>query len=142
MRSNSRQRQRIVNQCEKVLRLAAELSDREERFGSALRELRRLMSSAGAPRDVLEPSTLSAFATKLRPPPAGELTSRILAFLAMNAGESFRTQAVAEALNVPHRTKAVYMNLFRLSNRGQIRRTEGGFAALAERSPQAAARLG
>jgi len=125
----SEQNKRIVILCKEMDQLAREIAERERRFAVAAQEFRRL-SEAAVRRT--HHAALSAAAAPRRGERKGDLTSRILQFLMVHIGQSFRTADVALALGLSHRKKAIYMNLFRLSRRGQIRRTAHGFSALTE----------
>jgi hypothetical protein len=133
----STDRNRIVVLCRQIEDLTREIAEKEEQFTAAVQELHRLTQTLslgeydGPDRSQLTRFTVASAAHK-EANRKGDLTTRILTFLDTNGGQSFRTPAIAEALDVPHRTKAVYMNLFRLSRRGRIRKTAEGFAALAE----------
>jgi hypothetical protein len=139
-RSMKTRRKQIVALCRQIQSHARIMAKSEERFESALLEIHRLTHGASAHEHNGHGHSSRARwsdALEIHKPEArkGELTSRILAFLATNGSRSFRTPDIAEALDVPRQKRSVYMNLFRLSKRGQIRKTVDGFTAFGAQKP-------
>jgi hypothetical protein len=126
---------RIVSLCKEIETLVQEVTAGEARLARVIAELHEVTRAAPTRHRGLEVVGASPHLLTLEilRPYKGELTERILSFLSANAGTTFRTPAIARALGVLHRQKAVYMNLVRLSQKGRILKVDSGFTALGGR---------
>ncbi len=135
MHSIGKRHRRIVSLCKEIETLVQEVTDGEARLAMVIAELHEVTRAAPTRHRGLEvvEAIPHPFTLDLLRPYKGELTERILKFLSANAGMTFRTPAIARALGVLHRQKAVYMNLVRLSQKGRILKVDSGFTALGAR---------
>jgi hypothetical protein len=130
--------QRIAALSKQIQSLAKEIALREQRLALAVSEFHRLTEPligralGAAPHEVTSSAPLrrshQAVATGT---PKGELTSRILDFLASKSGQSFDSRTIAQAVSA-RRSRSVYMSLYRLGKKGHVKKTAHGYSVRAE----------